>query len=209
MSINDVKTPNDRKKQKYGRLSSYERVLKETELQQKQLKKSIAYLEEINNEDIRLTFNCPGFKGTCYSAEPMTDKGEYLENYYKPYRDYNGQILVRFQVLNRKRLAVHSVPITWINEPYYSIEDANKILIYTYKKGKGQNGVNFYIRERPKAKRIYAGSVLYDDPKLINSVKYAIRELYIYGLTVQSIANIIKYLTRYKGENNINLIINV
>lgn len=212
MSIDDVKTPKDRKKQQYANLTGLERstkLLKESRESHKEIIKAIAYLEDLKNEDIRLTFNCPGFKGTGYSAEPLYDKGEYLQKNYRPYTDYTGQIIVRFQVLNRKRLAVHTVPVTWTNGPYYSIERANDLLIYTFKKGKGQNGVNFYIRERPKAKRIYAGSVLYDDQILINSVKYAIRELYLYGLTVPSIANIIKYLTRYKGESNINLTLNI
>ena len=212
MSIDDVKTPKDRKKQQYANLTGLERstkLLKESRESHKELIKAIAYLEDLKNEDIRLTFNCPGFKGTGYSAEPLYDKGEYLQNNYRPYTDYTGQIIIRLQVLNRKRLAVHTVPITWTKRPYYTIERANSILIYTFKKGKGQNGVNFYIRERPKAKRFYAGSVLYDDQILINSVKYAIRELYLYGLTVPSIAFIIKYLTRYKGESNINLNLNI
>ncbi len=197
MSIEDVKMPEDKQKQKYGHVS------------RKQLLRDINFLEEMNNEEIRQTFNCPGFKGTCYSAEPMMDKGEYLENYYKPYKNYTGQIIVRFQVLNRKRLAVHSVPITWTNKPFYTIEQANELIIYTFKKGKGQDGVNFYIKQRPGAKKIYAGSVLYNDKTLINSVKYAIRELYLYGLTVPSVASIIKQLTRYKGENNINVNVNI
>ena len=205
MSIEDVKTPEDRQKQKYTHLSSFERILKKSKDDHKQVTKAIKYIEEMNNEDIRLTFNCPGFKGTGYSATPLYDKGEYLEKYYTPYKDYKGQIIVRFQVLNRKRLAVHSVPITWTNKPYYNIDQANKLIIYTFNKGKGQDGVNFYIRERPGAKRIYAGSVLYNDETLINSVKYAIRELYLYGLTVPSVAGIVKQLTRYKGESNIQL----
>ena len=210
MSIEDIKTPEYRKKQKYGNLSTSKQFLKESEDLLNDSKKSMAMLEEMREEEIRITFNCPGFRGGGFSADPLYDKGEFLNRYYQPYIDYRGRNVVKFEVLNRKRLAVHTMVITWTNKPYRDIETANSLKIYTFKKGKGQDGLNFYIKENVyKSKKVYAGSILYNDKKLSDSVKYAMRELYIYGLTVRSIASIMKYLTKYKGEHNLEYIINV
>lgn len=210
MSIEDIKTPDYRKKHKYDNLNSVDRVIKESQDLLNESIRHTEYLDGLSQDIVRFTFNCPGFKGSGYSADPIRDKGEYIPHWYKPYFDYKGRLIVELQVLNRKRLARHTVNIKWTKEPLREIETANKLKIYNFKKGKGQNGYNFYIKEPIyKSKKVYAGSVLYDDKTLINSVKYAIRELYLYGVSVHGVAWIIKYLTRYKGENNININLNI
>lgn len=208
MGKENIKTPEDRQKQKYENLSTLEKITKQTDDLVKQSLRSRAILDEMSEDIIRRSFNCPGFKGGGFSADPLRNNGEYLESYYRPYTDYKGRTIVKLQVLNRKRLAVHTIVITWTKKPYRDIETANSLKVYTFKKGKGQDGLNFYIKENIY-KKVYAGSILYNDKKLSDSVKYAIRELYIYGLTVPSIASIIKYLTRYKGDHNIEYTINI
>ena len=212
MSIEDIKTLEYRKKHKYDNflsegLSEGDRLNREAgDL----LNEAIRKREDLNylsQRVVRSSFNCPGFKGTGYSAIsfPYSRDSEYLPHWYKPDFD-SGRVSVKLQVLNRKRSCEHTITINWTKEPLREIETANELKIYNFKKGKGQNGYNFYIKDPiRKSKKTYAGSILYNDKTLSNNVKYAIRELYLYGLTVSSVADIIKYLTRYKGEDNLGL----
>ena len=101
MGKENIKTPEYRKKQQYANLSDLERINKETDDLITQSLRSRAILDEMNEDFIRRSFNCPGFRGGGFSADPLRNKGEYLESYYRPYTDYKGRTIVRLQVLNR------------------------------------------------------------------------------------------------------------
>lgn len=153
-------------------------------------------------------FNCPGFKGGGYCGNPTIRKTNKLSEYY-PLFIYGGRPEIKLEVLNKYRLCVHTIYVDNYKGFNRSVSQANSLKVLKFRKGRNQNGYNFYIREYPRAKRVYAGSIIYTDDLLANNVIYAIRQLYYIGLSVNSIATIIKYLTRYKGLDNLGYTINL
>ena len=80
MSIEDIKTPDYRKKHKYDNLNSVDRVIKES---QDLLNESIRhrdYLDGLTQDIVRFTFNCPGFKGSGYSEKTFYTRFNELIN---------------------------------------------------------------------------------------------------------------------------------
>ena len=174
--------------------------------------KASKYQNRITSNAMFNYFNCNGFIGGGYCGIPTIRHSNRL-NQYEPINIRSGRPIIKLEVLNKYRLCVHTIYIENYKGLHRDLEDANELNVYTFRKGRKTRGYNIYIKEnighykfRP---RVYAGSILYNDKLLANNVIYAIRQLYYIGLTVNSIASIIKPLTKYKGLDNLGLTVNL